>query len=616
MAISPAHAEPAASFSPAFARRPAALLALAATLLVLLSCGSDATPETQPGAACGSPRTACSAEACVDLRSDASHCGQCGEACGPGLACSLGTCSSSCAAGLSMCGADCVALASDARNCGRCDTACASGQSCSAGTCVDTPSGGAGTSGNAGGSSTEGGAASGGASSGGVPGSAAGASNNGGAASGTGGATSNGGNAGTGTATGGAAGAGAGNGFQVGVQCFPVCASAATDVDLDGYGFEAGRSCVVAGSAPTVTASRCMPAAPVDPGIPPGDGFSISGTCHARCLSAASDPDPVTGATDGWGYEMGHSCVVAGSAPAMGAIPCIPPVAATGDGYQVGALCVPACMHANLADAMGYGYEAQQTCVVPASAAALQNARCALMPRQLPPPGTGFLHGETCFPRCGANALDVTAAGFGWDLNRTCVLATSTAAIQGVPCVPPAADVTGECPRVLTCPVAGGMTLQCGCTWIDGLAERKAQILATAGASRYFLASAMMETANLRADYTLGDGKTGDAFNAGLAKQNWGMIRRCHTEWNSQTAAQFSTSAALNMDLALDVRVYNECRAQFGTGWWSGHRNGVNNVGTDTPDIQRFKAAMDWTDLMLATHLMDDVRFWVAVPAI
>jgi hypothetical protein len=191
----------------------------------------------------------------------------------------------------------------------------------------------------------------------------------------------------------------------------------------------------------------------------------------------------------------------------------------------------------------------------------------------------------------------------------------SEAAIQGLPCVPPPSDVTGSCPMTLTCPVVGGVTLECGCTWVDGLAERKAVILGTAGATQYFLASAMMETATLTADYALGDNKTGDAFNAGLAKQNWGMIRQCHAAWNGLGAGDFMTSTAMNSDLALDIQVYNECRDRFGAQWWAGHRSGNPN-NANTTDVLQFKGAMDWTNSMLTDHLTDDVRFWVSITPI
>src|SRR5690606_39969479 len=142
--------------------------------------------------------------------------------------------------------------------------------------------------------------------------------------------------------------------------------------------------------------------------------------------------------------------------------------------------------------------------------------------------------------------------------------------------------------------------------WVEGFAARKQAIIAAidAGGAQsygyYFLASAMMETNNLQTDYTYGDGKTGDAFNAGLCKQNWGMIKRCHAEWSG--SGDYNTAGAMNEDLSLDVQVYNECRASFGDNWWAGHRRGVQcgdnpSGGNCNPtDVATFKAAMDWTN--------------------
>jgi hypothetical protein len=115
---------------------------------------------------------------------------------------------------------------------------------------------------------------------------------------------------------------------------------------------------------------------------------------------------------------------------------------------------------------------------------------------------------------------------------------------------------------------------------LSGLGQRKAEILA-AGAQDYMLASAMMETDDMMADYTLGDGKTGDPFNAGICKQNWYMIRTCHPEWQNLTADDYMTATAMNSDLALDVQVYDKSRAHFGDLWWAGHRNGWTGVNVD-----------------------------------
>jgi hypothetical protein len=132
------------------------------------------------------------------------------------------------------------------------------------------------------------------------------------------------------------------------------------------------------------------------------------------------------------------------------------------------------------------------------------------------------------------------------------------------------------------------------------------------------LASAMMETELMDATtYAYGDNKTGDSFNAGVAKQNWGMMRQCHPAWNGMSASQYATSAAMNTDRALDVQVYNQCRSYFGDRWWGGHRDGsAGLMNPNTADIMNFKAAMDWTNSMLGGHTTDDVRFWVDVVAI
>jgi hypothetical protein len=556
------------------------------------------------GCQCIAALAAC-ASGCTNTQSDPDNCGQCGNACPAELFCNRGVCSASCDADLAACGRACVDTAADVMNCGMCGASCGAGQTCAASSCTciaagQSVCGGQCTDvlandshcGTCGLACTLGQTCAAGACSG----------------AGVGGA----GNTGAGGAGGGSTGSG--SGLLVGSMCFPVCASgASTDEDSDGYGFEGGRSCVVAGHPLVAGASACEPPPPEDSGIPPGDGFYIDGTCVPPCASNATDPDE-NGATDGWGYEGGRSCIVVGSPPALGAVPCIPDTATAGDGYLVDGVCVSACAYPELADMQGYGYEAQRTCVVDDSPASVQNARCAVEPRtDLPPPGDGFRNGQTCFPPCSASAADVTAEGYGWDVNRTCIVPDSTAAIQSVPCVPPPSTVTGECPRELACPSVDGTPINCGCTWIEGLAERKEQIMGTSGASRYFLASAMMETETLLADYTLGDGKVSDAFNAGLCKQNWGMIRRCHPAWSGQDPDQYMTSVAMNSDLALDIQVYNECRSMFGDNWWSGHRAGYNNLGSTVLDIRQFKAAMDWTDMMLDGHLADDVRFWVDI---
>ncbi len=105
---------------------------------------------------------------------------------------------------------------------------------------------------------------------------------------------------------------------------YPACASAASDPDGDGWGWENGQSCqVVAGSGGGATTYPTCASATSDPD---GDGWgwengqscqvvagSGGATTYPTCASAASDPDG-----DGWGWENGQSCQVASSTPTPG----------------------------------------------------------------------------------------------------------------------------------------------------------------------------------------------------------------------------------------------------------------------------------------------------------
>lgn len=76
---------------------------------------------------------------CVDPASDGANCGDCGTACAEGESCIDGHCGlSSCPAGTSRCGAACVDLSSDQASCGACGASCAATEECRDGACVDT----------------------------------------------------------------------------------------------------------------------------------------------------------------------------------------------------------------------------------------------------------------------------------------------------------------------------------------------------------------------------------------------------------------------------------------------------------------------------------------------
>ncbi|WP_242395603.1 hypothetical protein [Anaeromyxobacter oryzisoli] len=105
----------------------AAVVCLAS--FALAACGAATT--------CLTGETACGG-VCVDLQSDASHCGACGVSCGLGT-CSAGACV--CDPGATECSGTtrCVNLRSDAANCGGCGKTCSEQEICSNGVCACSP---------------------------------------------------------------------------------------------------------------------------------------------------------------------------------------------------------------------------------------------------------------------------------------------------------------------------------------------------------------------------------------------------------------------------------------------------------------------------------------------
>lgn len=75
----------------------------------------------------------CGGATCIDLKTDAAHCGACNNACGANMVCNMGTCSGGCGM-LMQCGASCVDTQTDINHCGTCNNAC-SGTPCTNGKC-------------------------------------------------------------------------------------------------------------------------------------------------------------------------------------------------------------------------------------------------------------------------------------------------------------------------------------------------------------------------------------------------------------------------------------------------------------------------------------------------
>jgi len=152
------------------------------------------------------------------------------------------------------------------------------------------------------------------------------------------------------------------------------------------------------------------------------------------------------------------------------------------------------------------------------------------------------------------------------------------------------------------------------------LGARK-QALLKSGGTLLDMAVAMLETENMRANYTYGDGKKGDAANFGIFKQNWLMIRASLPQYSAYGAADYDVGAALNGDLNLDVQALHASQSHYGLDrWFAGHRNGQSGLSTpNTPDITAYKNAVTWIRDQLtskAQYQSDDTRFWVQVHAI
>jgi hypothetical protein len=219
-----------------------------------------------------------------------------------------------------------------------------------------------------------------------------------------------------------------------GAPCFPVCGfPRLTDPDkegnLDGFGYEGQRACIADGTTLALSSPRCD-VLPLPNRPQPGPGVFRETRCFPICSSALTDPDPQTRLSDGWGYERRRNCVVAGSAAALGGLPCDPGEQPfpNGDGIDVvvdggGAAgarveCRPLCRHPTESDpdGDGFGYEHERSCIVSASVPALQGVPCdapdwpPAPPPPPPPPGPGWLSDYTA-----TMFGEVDCAQFGFD---------------------------------------------------------------------------------------------------------------------------------------------------------------------------------------------------------
>lgn len=105
------------------------LVLLGLVLVLYPACGDD-----DGGSSCPAGQTDCGGD-CVNVSSDATHCGSCDNACSNTEACINGVCQFSCDVGEEDCGGVCVDTRSDPDFCGDCFTSCGSGEVCVGGLC-------------------------------------------------------------------------------------------------------------------------------------------------------------------------------------------------------------------------------------------------------------------------------------------------------------------------------------------------------------------------------------------------------------------------------------------------------------------------------------------------
>lgn len=168
------------------------------------------------------------------------------------------------------------------------------------------------------------------------------------------------------------------------VHAQPVCESASSDPDNDGFGWENNETCVVSASTPTTSATTLS------------TGSSSVGTTPV-CESALSDSDG-----DGFGWEFNRSCRVAGTSTI--------PTSASGTSSTT-----PDCVSANTdSDGDGFGWENNQTCVVPKVPVATPYSTSS---SNFPLPEEKVVL-QT--PGCSDQRFDPDGDGYGWENSRSC----------------------------------------------------------------------------------------------------------------------------------------------------------------------------------------------------
>ena len=170
--------------------------------------------------------------------------------------------------------------------------------------------------------------------------------------------------------------------------------------------------------------------------------------------------------------------------------------------------------------------------------------------------------------------------------------------------IKPGSDLTANvCPSSVSCPSG----VACGCYTVSGLSSNKSAV----GGNQRFESAAMMETELMNTNYTEGDGKTGDAFNAGRTKMNYGEARLAGVGQGSTSAFWNYCNSAGN-----DVSAWTTDFNHWGSCYYAVHRNGITAQNAcSSSSATGWENAMNWTYNNLSGHTTDNVRFWCNIPS-
>jgi hypothetical protein len=228
------------------------------------------------------------------------------------------------------------------------------------------------------------------------------------------------------------------------------CASAATDPDGDGWGYENGRSCLVAGGSDRTVQGAGRPICSAS-AFDNGDGWGwendrscifaagSSAQSSASSASASSSSTPVcTSAAinngDGWGWENDRSCIYSGSGSSNATTSSSSSNNNSSSNSSLGNYSggAPQCSARAIDNGNGWGFEYGASCIWGdvQPGAGLSNDGAAPPPIAAAKPGYDNATGR---PICLTDSSDGNGDGFGYEDNQTCKVVSGVTATPNNP---------------------------------------------------------------------------------------------------------------------------------------------------------------------------------------